>query len=130
MTSRREELDGHVARYPRNRGVLIEALYDMGIREMAAPEGASYIYADVAHLTNDSPTFCKRLLEATGVAIMPGVDFDPARGQRTIRFSYSRSPDEVTEAVGASVIGLRGNEREDQRRHGAESVGLAGPPHG
>jgi aspartate/methionine/tyrosine aminotransferase len=95
----REELDGHVARYARNRGILVDALCDMGIREMASPEGAFYVYADVAHLTTDSPTFCKRLLEATGVAITPGVDFDPARGRRTIRFSYSRGPDEVTEAV-------------------------------
>ena len=95
----REELDGHVARYARGRALLLEALPRLGIERLAPPDGAFYVYADVLPWTDDSVAFCARLLEATGVAITPGVDFDPVRGRRTVRFSYAVDPMIVTEAI-------------------------------
>jgi len=95
----REELDGHVANYARSRAHLMQALPAAGIGDFLAPDGAFYIYADIARLTNDSHAFCTALLEETGVACTPGVDFDAARGAHTMRFSFARKPQEIAEAA-------------------------------
>lgn len=95
----RDELEGHVETYRRNRARLLEALPEMGLRRIAPPDGAFYIYADVGHLTDDSLAFCTQLLEDTGVATAPGVDFDPVRGSRFMRFSFAVSTDRVEAAI-------------------------------
>ncbi|MFT3770482.1 MAG: aminotransferase class I/II-fold pyridoxal phosphate-dependent enzyme [Minicystis sp.] len=93
------ELDAHVRRYAANREILLERLPRMGIGRTAPADGAFYVHADVSHLTSDSPQLCRRLLEETGVAITPGIDFDPRRGRSFIRFSYSGGTPQVTEAM-------------------------------
>lgn len=95
----RDELEGHVAVYRRNRQLLLEALPSLGLASIAPPDGAFYIYADVAHLTDDSLAFCERLLRDTGVATAPGLDFDPVDGRRFVRFSFAVSTGEVQEAL-------------------------------
>ncbi len=95
----REELEGHVAVYRRNRELLLAALPDLGLRSIAPPDGAFYIYAHVGHLTEDSLAFCKELLRDTGVATAPGVDFDPVEGRHYIRLSFAVSTPEVEEAL-------------------------------
>ena len=95
----RDELEQHVATYSRNRDLLLRALPGMGLREIAPPDGAFYIYADIGHLTNDSLAFCEKLLRDTGVATAPGVDFDPLEGHRFIRFSFAVSTELVSEAI-------------------------------
>ena len=94
-----EELEGHVASYARNRDLLLNALPEMGLREIAPPDGAFYIYADIHHLTSDSLRFCEELLRDTGVATAPGLDFDPVEGHHFIRFSFAVSTALVTEAI-------------------------------
>ena len=93
------ELDGHVQVYARNRERLLAALPELGLTAIAPPDGAFYLYADVGHLTNDSLAFCEALLRDTGVAIAPGVDFDPVDGRRFIRLSFAVSTAEVEEAI-------------------------------
>jgi aspartate/methionine/tyrosine aminotransferase len=95
----REELEGHVAVYRRNRGLLLDALPRLGLGAIAPPDGAFYIYANVGHLTDDSLAFCKSLLIDTGVATAPGVDFDPVDGRHFIRLSFAVSTPEVEEAL-------------------------------
>ncbi len=95
----REELEGHVEVYARNRALLLDALPALGLREIAPPDGAFYVYASVAHLTDDSLEFCKQLLRDTGVATASGVDFDPVEGRRFIRISFAVSTPEVEEAL-------------------------------
>jgi aspartate/methionine/tyrosine aminotransferase len=94
-----DELDGHVAVYRHNRALLLDALPALGLASIAPPDGAFYIYADIAHLTDDSLGFCERLLRDTGVATAPGVDFDPVEGHHFIRFSFAVSTAEVVEAL-------------------------------
>lgn len=95
----REELEGHLKTYARNRELLLKALPQMGLRRIAPPDGAFYIYADVGHLTNDSLAFCEALLRDTGVAVAPGLDFDPVDGHGFIRLSFAVSTDLVEEAI-------------------------------
>jgi aspartate/methionine/tyrosine aminotransferase len=95
----RDELEGHVATYARNRDLLLRALPGMGLSEIAPPDGAFYVYADIGHLSDDSLGFCEALLRDTGVATAPGVDFDPVEGHHFIRFSFAVSTELVAEAI-------------------------------
>jgi len=94
-----EELEGHVQVYRRNRQRLLDALPSMGLKSIAPPDGAFYIYADIAHLTQNSLAFCEALLRETGVATAPGVDFDPVEGRHFIRMSFAVSTLEIEEAI-------------------------------
>jgi aspartate/methionine/tyrosine aminotransferase len=93
------EADGHVARYATNRSLLLDGLTGLGIARLAPADGAFYVYADVSHLTGDTMTWTYRLLAETGVAVAPGVDFDPVDGHRWVRFSFAGATDDVTGAL-------------------------------
>ncbi|HVV21797.1 MAG TPA: aminotransferase class I/II-fold pyridoxal phosphate-dependent enzyme [Pseudonocardiaceae bacterium] len=93
------EVDGEVARYRVNRDVLLAGLPELGIDRLAPADGGFYVYADVSHLTTDSMEFCRTLLAETGVAIAPGVDFDPVVGNRFVRLSYAGPTDDMHEAL-------------------------------
>jgi aspartate/methionine/tyrosine aminotransferase len=95
----RDELDANVVRYGENRALLLDQLPRAGFHKLAPVEGAFYIYADVTHLTNDSQEFCRRMLAETGVATTPGIDFDPGRGNRFVRFSFAGRLADMAEAA-------------------------------
>jgi len=95
-----QQLEAIKAGYARSRALLLERLPQLGLPRFAPPDGAFYIYADIAHLTDDSASFCATLLEEAGVATTPGVDFDRARGARTLRLSYAGAESEVALGVG------------------------------
>jgi len=94
-----EELEGHRAVYRVNRGRLMQALPSLGFTEISPTDGAFYIYATLPAEAPDSPEFCARLLEEAGVATTTGLDFDPVRGHRTLRFSFARTEEEIAEGV-------------------------------
>lgn len=95
----RDELEGHVETYARNRAILLEVLPNLGLGHIAPPDGAFYIYADASDFTKDSLAFCTQLLRETGVCIAPGIDFDPVNGHQFIRFSFAVSTPLIEEAV-------------------------------
>jgi aspartate/methionine/tyrosine aminotransferase len=97
----RDELEANVARYAANRELLLAELPKAGFTDLAPADGAFYIYADVGHMTNDSEEFCRRILNEAGVAVTPGVDFDPERGNRFLRFSFAESEQEIAAAAEA-----------------------------
>jgi aspartate/methionine/tyrosine aminotransferase len=95
----RPELEANRRRYADNRALLLAELPKAGFERFAPADGAFYLYAEVGHLTNDSAEFCRRLLAETGVAITPGIDFDPRRGHRTVRFSFAGATADMAEAA-------------------------------
>jgi aspartate/methionine/tyrosine aminotransferase len=95
----RDELQGYLEMYRRNRTLMLDAVPLLGLDGIAPPDGAFYIYANVSHLTDDSMALCETLLRETGVAIAPGLDFDPALGARFVRFSFAVTTPEVEEAL-------------------------------
>ncbi|MBP8245684.1 MAG: aminotransferase class I/II-fold pyridoxal phosphate-dependent enzyme [Phenylobacterium sp.] len=99
----RQELDANVEVYRANRDLLLAALPRLGLTQIAPPDGAFYIYADIGHLTQDSLGFCKDLLRDTGVAIAPGLDFDPVEGGHFIRLSFAVSTPQIEEAIGRLI---------------------------
>ena len=96
-----EELQANVAGYAANRDRLIAELPKIGFPDFAPSDGAFYIYADVAHRTNDSVDFCRRMLAETGVAATPGLDFDEHRGNRFMRLSFAGSAGDIDGAIRA-----------------------------
>lgn len=94
-----EELDRNIAIYAKNRQLMMEGLPRAGFDRIAPPDGAFYVYADVSHLTDDSRTLAAEILEHAGVAVTPGLDFDPQRGAGTLRFSYARATEDIVEGL-------------------------------
>lgn len=92
-------LDRHVARYARNRAIVLDGVEALGCRSVAPSDGAFYCWADVSHLSDDSAALCRRWLNELGVAVTPGIDFDPVDGHRWVRFSYAGDTDEVATAM-------------------------------
>ena len=78
---------------------MLEGLPQAGFDRIAPPDGAFYVYADVSELTEDSLAFSREILDGAGVAVTPGLDFDPERGHKTLRFSYARSTADIREGL-------------------------------
>ena len=94
-----DELEANRAVYARNRDLLLKNLPASGFERLAPPDGAFYIYSDVSDLTSDSVDLAARILDEVGVAVTPGVDFDPKRGRGTLRFSYAGTTADIEEGI-------------------------------
>ena len=94
-----EELEANLNVYRENREIMMEGLTAAGFDTIAPPDGAFYIYADVGKMTEDSLAFSRDILNESGVAVTPGLDFDPARGAKTLRFSYARGTEDIKEGL-------------------------------
>jgi aspartate/methionine/tyrosine aminotransferase len=89
--------------FQRRRDFLVPALRELGFAVPVMPDGAFYVYADIAGLPHrhagDSAAFGKAVLEQAHVAIVPGDDFGFAAPQRHVRFSYATKYERIEEAV-------------------------------
>jgi aspartate/methionine/tyrosine aminotransferase len=94
-----DELDANVARYAANRERLLAQLPSIGLDKLAPADGAFYAFADVSRWTTDALTWVARMLDETGVAVAPGVDFDPVDGGKYIRFCFAGDGDEIERGV-------------------------------
>jgi aspartate/methionine/tyrosine aminotransferase len=106
-----DELDGHVRTYSTNRARLLRAVKEAGFGVVAPADGAFYVYADVSPFGLSASAFAKSLLSDTGIAATPGVDFDPAQGERWLRFSYAGSTGEIERAADALVAWCKARRR-------------------
>ncbi|WP_099252225.1 pyridoxal phosphate-dependent aminotransferase [Mycobacterium sp. shizuoka-1] len=93
------EAQGHLHHYATNRETLLAGLRQIGLTRLAPTDGAFYVYADVSDFTSDSLTFCEKLLADTGLAIAPGIDFDPVRGGAFVRLSFAGPAGDIDEAL-------------------------------
>jgi len=94
------ELEANMDVYRANRAMMVTGLREAGFTSFAPPDGAFYVYADVSSLTTDSRELARDILDKAGVAVTPGLDFDPVRGHQTLRFSYARSTQDIAEGLG------------------------------
>jgi len=81
------------------RDFLLPALCELGFHIPVIPDGAFYLYADCSRFTDDSYGFALRLLDETGVAITPGVDFGHHLPNRRLRFAYTNAIPQLAEGV-------------------------------
>jgi aspartate/methionine/tyrosine aminotransferase len=94
-----DELQENLNVYRKNRALMMAGLPKAGFTKFAPPDGAFYVYVDVSEYTDDSLAFSKQILAEAGVAITPGLDFDPARGAGTLRLSYARRTADIEEGL-------------------------------
>ncbi len=94
-----DEAEANLAVYRENRRLMLEGLPKAGFDRIAPPEGAFYVYADVSQLTDDSVALAAEILDRAGVAVTPGLDFDPERGAQTLRFSYAAATPDIVEGL-------------------------------
>lgn len=95
------ELDAICQQYAANRQKLLKALPVIGFEGLHPADGAFYIYANAGRFTNDALSFSKSLLDNTGVAATPGVDFEPDHGQTMMRFSFAGDEGTIDKAIDA-----------------------------
>ncbi len=94
-----EELNHTVARYKKNRELMISRLPQCGLCKFAPIDGAFYAYVDISDLADNSEVFSRQMLREIGVAITPGIDFDRENGMRYVRFCFSGLTEEINEAM-------------------------------
>lgn len=92
-------LEARRAEFRRRRDFLAPALEEIGFRVTARPEGAFYLYCDCSALAADSFALARDLLEKTGVATTPGLDFGSNEPEKHIRFAYTTEIPRLAEAV-------------------------------
>ena len=92
-------LEERRAEFRHRRDFLAPALEAIGFRVTARPEGAFYLYCDCSALADDSFTLARDLLEKTGVAATPGLDFGSNAPEKHIRFAYTTGVPRLAEAV-------------------------------
>lgn len=85
--------------FRQRRDYLLPEFERLGLKVPVKPDGAFYIYADISDFDTDSASFSQRLLLEADIAAVPGLDFGPAHGHHTMRFSYATGLDRLEEAV-------------------------------
>nr|WP_321985659.1 aminotransferase class I/II-fold pyridoxal phosphate-dependent enzyme [uncultured Lichenicoccus sp.] len=93
------EITSNLERYRRSRAFLLEHLPQVGFPSLSPAQGAFYLYADISQRSRDSLDFAERILDETGVAVTPGIDFDARRGHEFLRFSYCGPEADMREAT-------------------------------
>lgn len=83
--------------YNQRRRYLMNALDEMGISYFE-PQGAFYIFVNVASFGLTSEEFCEQLLISQKVAVVPGSAFGES-GQGYVRISYAYSLDRLKKAM-------------------------------
>jgi aminotransferase len=88
------------ASYARKRDRLLPVLQNAGFR-VHSPRGAYYAMTEIDGLGfDDDVKFARYLVEAIGVAVVPGSSFyaDPRDGARQVRFAFCKKPETLDEA--------------------------------
>ena len=93
-----EILAERFSEYDERRLYLYEVLQQIGIAPAKLPDGAFYMLANVKKYTDDSLSFAQRILEETGVAVTPGIDFGPG-AEGYLRISYACSTENLKEGM-------------------------------
>ncbi len=77
---------------------LIKALKELGFKLAVEPSGAFYMLADARHLSDNSYDLALDMLDKTGVAVDPGIDFGE-HAEGFLRFSYANSLENIKQAM-------------------------------
>jgi aspartate/methionine/tyrosine aminotransferase len=84
--------------YDHRRRLLVNGLRELGFGVPELPRGAFYVLADARAFSSDSLRLAFDLLERSGVATTPGIDFGEA-GEGSLRFCYAVAEEQIVEAL-------------------------------
>jgi aminotransferase len=88
---------GLAADYDRKRRLLYNGLRAAGF-SCRLPEGAYYIFTDIAGFGMTDTAFARHLVEKAGIAAVPGSSFYHTGGETKLRFTFSKKDETLTEA--------------------------------
>jgi L-glutamine---4-(methylsulfanyl)-2-oxobutanoate aminotransferase len=83
--------------YDRKRKILFKGLQQAGF-SCQLPEGAYYIFTNIAQFGMTDTDFARFLVEKIGVAAVPGTSFYHNGGQNMLRFTFSKKDETLVEA--------------------------------
>jgi aspartate aminotransferase len=92
LNGSRECVQQMAEQFTQRRQLLSDGLRAIPGIALQAPEGAFYAFPDLSHYGLDSMTLCNRLLEETGLAVVPGAAFGD---DRCIRLSCAAAPSTI-----------------------------------
>ncbi len=81
------------------RHLVLDGLARIGLPVPAVPDGAFYIYFDVAGTGLGAWEFCERALDEAHVALTPGRDFGAHTADSHVRLSYAAGREELREGL-------------------------------
>lgn len=81
--------------FQQRRDFLLPALRQLGFDLPVEPTGAFYLYADCRRFSDDAQQFALKLLDETGVACTPGIDFGTYQADHHLRFAYTTSLEQL-----------------------------------
>lgn len=92
-----DEVEEMRLEYDKRRKILVDGFNRLGL-ECTEPLGSFYSFPSIKSTGLSSEEFCKRLLEAKRVAVIPGNAFGDA-GEGFVRASYCYSTEHIEEAL-------------------------------
>ncbi|WP_089703246.1 aminotransferase class I/II-fold pyridoxal phosphate-dependent enzyme [Vreelandella arcis] len=95
----RDILENRRATLKQRRDVLLAGLAKLGLAPDLPPQGAFYLWLDIARYSRDSQAFCEQLLLEENVAITPGIDFAVQGGEHHVRIAFTNDVERLEEAV-------------------------------
>ncbi len=95
----RAELDGHVQRYAANGNCCSQGCRSSVSPSSRPPTARSTCTPTSPTSPTNSTSWCARLLADTGLALAPGIDFDTAHGDHTVRMSFAGATAEIRDAL-------------------------------
>lgn len=87
------------AEFQARRDYFAAALGKIGFKIPILPDGGFFVYADVSAFTRDSEAFASEILDRTGVAFAPGIDFGEFRAREHVRMAYAVSMAKLQDGV-------------------------------
>jgi LL-diaminopimelate aminotransferase len=95
----------NVAIYARRRDLVVETLRGLGL-DVPSPKATFYVWSPVPHGMT-SAGFCERLLDLTGIVVIPGTGYGPC-GEGYFRLSLGVPDDALDEAMHRITMAAEG----------------------
>jgi len=93
-----DEVESMRLEYDDRRRFVLRRLKEIGFEIPIEPTGAFYIFVNVSSYTDNVLDFTFRILEESGVAVTPGVDFG-TNGEGFVRLCYANSMENLEEGM-------------------------------
>jgi len=91
-----EEIDNMRKAFEARADEAVALFNDINGLSVLKPQGAFYLFVNIKDISNDSIEFCKELLQATGVAVVPGIGFG---SEGYFRFSFATDITTIREGI-------------------------------
>ncbi len=82
--------------FEKRRDLACELFNSIDGLSVVKPNGAFYLYVNIKNVEENSLSFCEKLLETTGVAVVPGLGFGL---DGYFRFSFATDEDTIKEGI-------------------------------